>query len=115
MASPGRSSADQHRRPSILEDFALNDQLRILSKAPEERTLDDLERLAISFGSVKFFQQFDAGKVAELCKVFRLETYSTGKFIYREGGAGNKCFVILSGSVTLYASEGDGSGQGAGD
>mmetsp|Transcript_114302 Transcript_114302/g.227450 ORF Transcript_114302/g.227450 Transcript_114302/m.227450 type:complete len:191 (+) Transcript_114302:139-711(+) len=103
------------RRPSLLEHVEIDDQLHILSKAPEERTADDLDRLALSFGPVKFFQQFDAGKVAELCKVLRLETYAKDGFIYREGEAGNKCFVILSGSVTVYAPENDGNGQGGGN
>jgi len=67
--------------------------------AIQEDTATLLERLSI-------FSTLTPPEIAELAQVAVPRTYSSGQVIFREGDAGDTCFVVRSGAVKITREHG---------
>ena len=85
----------------------LEDVRAILTTPPCERTEDEVTFLTLFTANIKFFSDMLAHGNAEMhrecCRAFTYETYSQGEFVFQEGEAGSKFYVIISGSCGVLA------------
>ena len=61
---------------------------------------------------VSIFRELDEGELARVAEICREQTYVSGEYIFHEGEAGNRLFLIVSGEVRI-SREVPGSGEEA--
>ena len=62
--------------------------------------------------SVAIFRDLDTGELARVAEVCREQTFASGEYIFREGEAGNRLFLIVEGEVRI-SRDVPGSGEEA--
>ncbi|GAC1477923.1 MAG: cyclic nucleotide-binding domain-containing protein [Gemmatimonadaceae bacterium] len=62
--------------------------------------------------NVLIFKDLDEGELARVGEVCREQTFPTGEYIFREGEAGNRLFLIVDGEVRI-SRDVPGSGEEA--
>ena len=62
--------------------------------------------------SVAIFKDLDTGELARVAEVCREQTFVSGEFIFREGEAGNRLYLIVEGEVRI-SRDVPGSGEEA--
>jgi CRP-like cAMP-binding protein len=62
--------------------------------------------------NVSIFRDLDTGELARVSEVCREQTFKPGEYIFREGEAGNRLFLIVEGEVRI-SREVPGSGEEA--
>src|SRR5687768_5164723 len=62
--------------------------------------------------SVAIFKDLDTGELARVAEVCREQTFASGEYIFREGEAGNRLFLIVEGEVRI-SRDVPGSGEDA--
>jgi CRP-like cAMP-binding protein len=62
--------------------------------------------------NVSIFRDLDTGELARVSEVCREQNYVSGEYIFREGEAGNRLFLIVEGEVRI-SREVPGSGEEA--
>ncbi|HVE78045.1 MAG TPA: cyclic nucleotide-binding domain-containing protein [Gemmatimonadaceae bacterium] len=61
---------------------------------------------------VAIFKGLDDGELARVSEVCRQQTFATGEYVFREGEAGNRLYLILDGEVRI-SRQVPGSGEEA--
>ena len=62
--------------------------------------------------NVSIFRDLDGGELARVAEVCREQTFNPGEYIFREGEAGNRLYLIVEGEVRI-SREVPGSGEEA--
>lgn len=62
--------------------------------------------------SVAIFRDLDTGELARVAEVCREQTFASGEYIFREGEAGNRLYLIVEGEVRI-SRDVPGSGEEA--
>ena len=62
--------------------------------------------------SVAIFKDLDTGELARVAEVCREQTFAGGEYIFREGEAGNRLYLIVEGEVRI-SRDVPGSGEEA--
>src|SRR5258707_1787581 len=62
--------------------------------------------------NVSIFKDLDESELAEISEVCKEEKYESGEYIFREGEAGNRLYLIVSGEVRI-SRDVPGSGEEA--
>lgn len=62
--------------------------------------------------SVAIFKDLDTGELARVAEVCREQTFVSGEYIFREGEAGNRLYLIVEGEVRI-SRDVPGSGEEA--
>ena len=62
--------------------------------------------------SVAIFKDLDTGELARVAEVCREQTFTAGEYIFREGEAGNRLYLIVEGEVRI-SRDVPGSGEEA--
>ncbi len=62
--------------------------------------------------SVAIFKDLDTGELARVAEVCREQTFTSGEYIFREGEAGNRLYLIVEGEVRI-SRDVPGSGEEA--
>ena len=62
--------------------------------------------------NVSIFRDLDTGELARVAEVCKEQTFNPGEYIFREGEAGNRLFLIVEGEVRI-SREVPGSGEEA--
>jgi len=98
MAEKEGSSSSGHKG-------VLKSQLQILKKPSARRSDQDLKALVSSFSRVKFFQELAENLQIQVCRFIQLDKAIRDTAVFKEGEAGDKFYLILSGSVGVYIEE----------
>lgn len=62
--------------------------------------------------SVAIFRDLDTGELARVAEVCREQTFASGEYVFREGEAGNRLYLIVEGEVRI-SRDVPGSGEEA--
>src|SRR5918912_2055269 len=62
--------------------------------------------------AVAIFRELDDGELARVAEICREQTYVSGEYIFREGEAGNRLYLIVEGAVRI-SRDVPGSGEEA--
>src|SRR5919199_2512172 len=50
---------------------------------------------------VAIFRELDDGELARVAEICREQTYASGEYVFREGEAGNRLYLIVEGEVRI--------------
>eukprot|EP00294_Goniomonas_avonlea_P005076 CAMPEP_0114561062 /NCGR_PEP_ID=MMETSP0114-20121206/11801_1 /TAXON_ID=31324 /ORGANISM="Goniomonas sp, Strain m" /LENGTH=864 /DNA_ID=CAMNT_0001746667 /DNA_START=15 /DNA_END=2609 /DNA_ORIENTATION=+ len=75
---------------------------RCLLAAPSDRTLLDLELLAMTLKRFRFFSTLADSIIVALCKVIRYAQFARGDIVFHQGDRGDNFYAILIGSVQVF-------------
>jgi CRP-like cAMP-binding protein len=74
-----------------------------MSKIPEMRTTKECRVIASMLHHIKFLEQYkNSDELVDMTRYLRVETYKPKSVVFRQGDLGDKFYIILDGSVTIY-------------
>jgi len=79
--------------------------LRVLSKAPEQRSSAELTLLQDATADVKFFERLTSAQHLELCRVMTHERLDKEECVFSQGDEGTTFYVIYLGATKVYIKE----------
>mmetsp|Transcript_85677 Transcript_85677/g.190568 ORF Transcript_85677/g.190568 Transcript_85677/m.190568 type:complete len:859 (-) Transcript_85677:17-2593(-) len=79
----------------------------LLKKAPEQRTQDEVMKIARAMVNIHFFQDLEPVVRIRCCRGLRYEFHQEGDTIFEQGEPGQLFYIILEGTVGVYIKDKD--------
>jgi len=81
--------------------------MRVLTKAPDQRSEDDLALLQQATEDVKFFERLTPIQYKQLCRVMTHERLDREQVVFTQGEEGTTFYIIHWGAAKVYVSDAD--------